>query len=236
VTRWLYPSIALTVLALAGSLYVYQARDSLLPEKVPVHWNAEGKANGFVQREDASSLLLYLLLVPAIMGGMVLLTVVLPWLSPKHFEIDRFRGTYGYIMFLIVALCAYIQVANVLGMMERPFDTVKLLIGGMMLFFALLGNVMGKVRRNFYVGVRTPWTLASDAVWEATHRLAAWLMVVGGVAGFIALLLGVPFYCCLIGVLVCVLIPIPYSLWLYKKLEREGKLETPDPTTEVQSR
>jgi uncharacterized membrane protein len=236
VTRWLYPSIALTVLALAGSLYVYQASDSLLPEKVPVHWNAEGKANGFVQREDASSLLLYLLLVPAIMGGMVLLTVVLPWLSPKHFEIDRFRGTYGYIMFLIVAFCAYIQVANVLGMMERPFDTVKLLIGGMMLFFALLGNVMGKVRRNFYVGVRTPWTLASDAVWEATHRLAAWLMVVGGVAGFIALLLGVPFYCCLIGVLVCVLIPIPYSLWLYKKLEREGKLETPDPTTEVQSR
>jgi uncharacterized membrane protein len=235
VTRWLYPSIVLTVLALAGSLYIYEARGSLLPEKVPVHWNAEGKADGFVPREG-QSLLVYLLLLPGVMGLMVLLTLVLPWLSPKHFEIDRFRGTYGYIMFLIVALFAYIQIANVLGMMERPLDTAKLLIGGIMLFFALLGNVMGKVRRNFYVGVRTPWTLASDAVWDATHRLAAWLMVLGGVAGFLLLLAGVPFYYCLIGVLICLLIPVPYSLWLYKKLERAGKLESPDPPAEVQSR
>jgi uncharacterized membrane protein len=236
VTRWLYLSIALTVLTLAGSLYVYHARDSLLPEKVPVHWNASSQADGWVSREDSGKLIVPLLLVPALMAAMVLLTVLLPWLSPKQFDINRFRDTYGYIMFLVEALFAYIQVANVLGMMERPFDTVKLLIGGMMLFFALLGNVMGKVRRNFYVGVRTPWTLASDAVWEQTHRLAAWLMTLGGVAGFVALLLGVPFYYCLIGVLVCVLFPVPYSLWLYKKLEREGKLETPDPTTEVQSR
>jgi uncharacterized membrane protein len=236
VTRWLYISIALTLVTLAASLYVYQARDTLLPEKVPVHWNAEGKADSFVSREDHGSLLLYLLLMPGVMALMVGLTLLLPWLSPKHFEIDRFRGTFGYIMALVVALFAYLQVANVLGMMERPLDTVKLVIGGMMLFFALLGNVMGKVRRNFYVGVRTPWTLASDAVWEPTHRLAAWLMVVGGVVGFVLVVAGVPFYYCLIVVLTCILVPVPYSLWLYKKLEREGKLDTPDPTAEVQSR
>jgi uncharacterized membrane protein len=235
VTRWLFLSVGLTVLTLAGSLYVYQARDTLLPEKVPVHWNASGQADSFVSREAGRHVALYLLLIPGVMAVMVVLTVLLPWLSPRQFDINRFRDTYGYIMFLVQALFAYIQVANVLGMMERPFDMVKLLVGGMMLFFALIGNVMGKVRRNFYVGVRTPWTLASDAVWEATHRLAAWLMVISGVAGFALLVLGVPFYYCLIGMLACLLIPIPYSLWLYKKLEREGKLDIPDSPAEVQA-
>ena len=59
-------------------------------------------------------------------------------------------------------------------------DIGRAMIGGMFLFFALLGNVMGKVRKNFYIGIRVPWTLASDRVWNDTHRLAAWMMVAGG--------------------------------------------------------
>ena len=69
-------------------------------------------------------------------------------------------------------------------------DIGRALIGGMFLFFALLGNVMGKVRKNFYIGIRVPWTLASDRVWNDTHRLAAWLMVGGGILGFLLVILG----------------------------------------------
>jgi uncharacterized membrane protein len=87
-----------------------------------------------------------------------------------------------------------------------------------------MGNVLGKVRRNFYVGVRTPWTLASDAVWEGTHRLAAWLFVVAGVGGFVLMMLGVPFWYCFGAAIALILLPVPYSLYLYKRLEREGKL------------
>src|SRR4029077_16753226 len=100
----------------------------------------------------------------------------------------------------------------------------QLLVAGLFLFFALLGNLIGKVQRNFWVGVRTPWTLASDAVWIRTHRLAAWLWVATGVAGFVAALVRVPFLILFIGSIAMALYPVLYSLFLYKKLERQGKL------------
>src|SRR5919204_301408 len=66
---------------------------------------------------------------------------------------------------------------------------VQALFAGLFLFFAVLGNVIGKVRSNFWMGVRTPWTLASPKVWERTHRLAAWLWVTVSIVGFVAVLL-----------------------------------------------
>ena len=221
-TRWLYASLVVTALALGASVYVSVFLYDRLPEQVPIHWNAAGEADGFVAKEH-SFLTFYL--IPLAMLGVAGLTLLLPWLSPKHFEIDRFRGTYGYIMFLVTALLGYLHLAVLLGSAwGSPLDVTRLVLGGIFLFLALLGNVLGKVRRNFYVGVRTPWTLASDAVWEATHRLAAWLMVAGGLLGFVALLLGVPFWWCFILLMVFVLIPVPYSLILYKRLQRQGKL------------
>jgi uncharacterized membrane protein len=101
----------------------------------------------------------------------------------------------------------------------------QMLMGGIFLFFALLGNVLGRVRRNFWMGVRTPWTLASEKVWNATHRLSAWLFLVVGLAGFVAILAGVHPFICLAVFLVVVFWPIFYSLWLYKRLERNGQLE-----------
>ena len=89
------------------------------------------------------------------------------------------------------------------------------------------GNVMGKVKRNFWMGVRTPWTLASERVWNQTHRVAAWLYTAIGIVGLIAVLLGVPMVVVFGTFIACVLFPIPYSLYLYKKLERQGKLESP---------
>ena len=106
---------------------------------------------------------------------------------------------------------------------NKFMDIGRAMIGGMFLFFALLGNVMGKVRKNFYIGIRVPWTLASDRVWNDTHRLAAWLMVAGGILGFL-LVISVPF-AWLIGVmLVTFLIPVVYSFVHYKALERRGAL------------
>ena len=72
---------------------------------------------------------------------------------------------------------------------EATVDLGRAFIAGMFLFFALLGNVIGKVRKNFYIGVRVPWTLASDRVWNDTHRLAAWVMVAAGVIGFVMIVL-----------------------------------------------
>ena len=98
------------------------------------------------------------------------------------------------------------------------------MIAGIFLFIALLGNVMGKVRKNFYIGFRVPWTLASDRVWNDTHRLAAWVMVAAGAIGFVLVIAGVsPIVA--IGLLIgSMLIPVVYSFIHYKSLERRGAL------------
>ena len=90
------------------------------------------------------------------------------------------------------------------------------------LFFALLGNVLGKVRRNFWIGVRTPWTLASERVWIDTHRFSARLFVAIGIAGFLAILAGAPIVTAVALLLASVLVCVVYSLVHSKRLERRG--------------
>jgi uncharacterized membrane protein len=90
------------------------------------------------------------------------------------------------------------------------------------LAFILLGNVLGKVRRNFWLGVRTPWTLASDRVWYATHRVAGKTMVVGGLVTMLAAMMGLPAYVSTGALMAGALVPVVFSLVYYKRLERAG--------------
>jgi len=223
-TRWLYGSILLAALAFAGSFYVYFFQNDRLPDQVPIHWDAHGRPDGFKPKEDAFGVFL---MVPAMMAGFGGLTLLLPWLSPKQFDVDRFRGTFQYIMMLIQGLFAFIHLLILLGSLKRdePFDMGRWIIAAVFLLFALMGNVLGQVRRNFWMGVRTPWTLASETVWNQTHRVSAWIFVGGGLAGFVAMLAGAPAFWCFIAFLVLLLAGlILYSLVLYKRLEKQGKL------------
>jgi uncharacterized membrane protein len=225
--RWLYVSLTLTILALGASVYVYANRETVLQARVPTHWDINGQPDHFTPREE---MLPHLLVLPGVMGLIIVLTFALPWLSPKHFSVDTFRDTFNYLMMLVVGLMAYLD-AVILTAYVHPelaangtIDIGRLLMSGIFPFFALLGNQLGKVRRNFWMGVRTPWTLASEAVWTQTHRVAAWVFVAVGVLGFIAALADVPLAICFGLLIVGALIPVVYSLILYKRLEKAGKL------------
>ena len=89
--------------------------------------------------------------------------------------------------------------------------------GTLCLFFVLFGNLLSKVRPNFFVGIRTPWTLASEHVWIATHRFAAWATVLSGLCGFTLVFAGRPQWS-LLPFLFVVLLSIVYSLVLYKRI------------------
>jgi uncharacterized membrane protein len=210
--HWIAATV-LTVLTIGFTAAVYPG----LPEKIPIHWNAAGEIDGWGSKPWA-------FLTPAILVGMLGLLRLLPWLSPKHFEIDTFRSTYAFIVLLVTVLFAYIHLLTLLPPLGYTIRIEKAMMGGMMLFFILLGNVLGKVQRNFFVGVRTPWTLASDRVWTETHRLAAYLFVGTGIVGLLSILIGLPFYVPLIVMGVAVVAIIGFSLVRYKQLERRGEL------------
>jgi uncharacterized membrane protein len=219
-SRWLMLSLALVVAVAASSAYLSANRAELFPEKVPVHWDINMQPDGFAQRDDVIQVFW---LVPMVGAGVLTLLCALPWLSPAQFKVDGFRRVYDYIVFLVMAMLAYIHAVLLYGQSHGHVSS-RWFMGGFFLFFGLIGNVLGKVRKNFWVGVRTPWTLASDVVWEKTHRLAAWLFVAAGIGGFAAVMCGVSPLWCFGGLIAAALVPVIYSLVLYKRLERAGQV------------
>lgn len=220
-TRWSLVSVALVVAATIGSFVVYQTSYDRLPEQIPIHWNIHGEPDGFVAKDNT---FMVFALGPLAMALLTALGAALPWLSPKRFEVRAFRETADFVVMLAVALIGFIDAVSLWGALDPAFPQGKVLIAGMFLFLGLVGNVLGRVRRNFYIGIRTPWTLADGTVWDRTHRLGAWLLTATGAVGFVAVLLGVPPWLCFVVLMAAVLVPAVYSLVLYKRLERAGQI------------
>ncbi|HXX16100.1 MAG TPA: SdpI family protein [Candidatus Eremiobacteraceae bacterium] len=206
--------IVLTALVAIATVAVYPR----LPDFVPSHWNLHNQPNGYSHK--------YMLFVfgPGFMVGIMLLMRALPWLSPKNFEVDSFRSSYLQIMLMLVCMFAYFQGLLIWGALGHSMDVGRAIIGGACLLLALLGNLMGKIRRNFYIGIRTPWAIANERVWNATHRFAAKTLVIGGLIGVLLTAIGVDGWPLLALLLAAALIPAIYSLVFYKQLERRGEL------------
>lgn len=202
-------------LAAAGAAYAW------LPERIPTHWNIHGQIDGYGSK-------LSILLMPAVMTAIFGLLLALPWLSPKHFELDSFRTTYGAISLAIIVFMGYMHGLMLWAALAGGFDITRALLAGLLLMFGFIGHSLTRVRRNFWVGVRTPWTLASEQVWDDTHRLASKLFVAAAVAGLAVVILPLPVPAILIAVLGLIMAaavaPAIYSLIHYKRLQQRGKI------------
>jgi uncharacterized membrane protein len=207
-------ALLLTALVAMADVWAYPR----LPDTIATHWNLHNVANGW------SPKWVLFLAGPGLMVALMLLMRVLPWLSPKNFEVDSFRVTYLQIMVMVVCVAAYLQLLLLWSGLGHAMNIGRATIGGICLLFALLGNLMGKVRRNFFVGVRTPWTLANERVWNATHRFAAKTMVLGGLAGLAMTAAGVEGWPVLGVLLAGASAPVVYSLVMYKQMEARGQL------------
>jgi uncharacterized membrane protein len=210
-------------LVIAGLIFLALAIYSLivasgLPDIVPTHWNVHNQPDQFGSKWTA------VLIMPGVMAMMMLLIVALPALSPKKFEIDTFRGTFNYIMLLVMAMQAALGFTILEATKGHQVRMDRILLAIIFLFFGLLGNVLGKVRRNFYMGIRTPWTLADEKVWDKTHRSAAKIWTVGGVLGCVIAMIGVPFWVTFTLLIGMALVPVVQSYFFYRKMDRSGTL------------
>ncbi len=210
-----WSAVALVVAVWAASAWLYPS----LPARIPTHWGIDGKVDGYGAKGWA------VFLLPGLIVWVVFLFRLLPALSPRNFEVEAFRSTYLLIMVLILGLFSFIHGMALYGAFHPELGGMsRALFGVMFLFFAPLGNVLGKVRRNFYIGVRTPWTLASERVWADTHRLAAWLLVLGSLVGFGITATGLPLVAAFVVLMGSLLVPVLYSFAHSKSLERRGAL------------
>lgn len=202
-------SIVIILLSAAASAYYYPA----LADQVPTHWNASGEVDGY------SGKLTGALIGPLGALGTMLLLWVIPLISPKGFKTSEFQPVVNIFQVTLVAFMAAVGGMILSAGLGKEVSMERLLPAGIGLLFIVTGNYMGKVRKNFFIGIRTPWTLASDEVWARTHRLGGYLFVFAGV-GMIAVGFYLPSAIVIVTLsLIASFVPIIYSYFLYRQIE-----------------
>jgi len=142
---------------------------------VAVHFGPDGQPNGYQPRDMA------MILMPAItLVTLIGCLWILPRLLPKSASLERSQTVYGIIMLAVTALLAVCFAGIVMTAAGKAPDILKIVLAGTGLLFVVIGNYMPKMRRNWLMGIRTPWTLADERVWDKTHRFAGPLFMLGG--------------------------------------------------------
>ena len=174
----------LALVALAADAVLSAAAYRLLPERVPIHWNLSGQVDRHGSKLELA------LFGPLAIAGVWALLLLLSRIDPRLADRPRgelpdatpgeSEGSYWTIIHLVVVALVLLHGGIILSASGLVRGPDRLLAVGLALLLLLPGNFMGRLRPNWFVGIRTPWTLASDDVWRRTHRLAAGLMVGGG--------------------------------------------------------
>ncbi len=206
--RKLAPGLVALLVAAGVSVWLYPQ----LPAEVATHFDFEGQPNGWSSRLVAS------LLGPGIGLGLGLLFTVFPRIDPRRASYALHGPTYWTIANAAMGLLAVIHVLTLGKAVGWSVDmnlVASLGVGGM---FIVIGNLMTRIRPNWFIGIRTPWTLSSDTVWRKTHRLGAVTFMIAGVCIVVGGLAARPLGAVALGgALVAGLIPVVYSWVLWRR-------------------
>jgi uncharacterized membrane protein len=204
--------IALLITALAGVGSVLAAPE--LPAEMAIHWDASGTADDYAAREVGLTLL------PALAVAMLGLFALLPRIDPLGANIQRFRAAYDWFAVLTVALLAYLHGVVLAVNIGYDLSVVQLLAPAVAVVYVAIGFLFERAERNWFVGVRTPWTLSDERVWDQTHRHTAPLFVVAGVVALGAVSFSDYAMVLLVGpVTLIALWSVLYSFILYRGLD-----------------
>jgi len=146
-----------------------------LPEQVPSHWNAAGEIDGYMGRFGGA------FFMPSIMLGLLVMFWIIPKIDPKKANYLRMGKAYSLVVFAIILFMGAIYGGTIAAVYGHKMAVPRVAMTGIGLLLIIIGNYMGKIKYNYMFGIRTPWTLANEDVWNKTHRVMAPLWVVGGV-------------------------------------------------------
>lgn len=202
--------ILLILGTLALGLYLYPD----LPDKMPSHWNIHGEV------DDWSSKSFGVWFFPLLNLGLYLLLLVIPYIDPRRQNYQRFQGAYWAMRLLLHIFLAGLYILTLLVSLGYPLKVDFFVKFSVSLLFLLIGNYMGKIKHNYFVGFKTPWTLASEEVWYKTHRFGAPLWVGAGLLGMILSFIDKPWasYTLFGAFILMAFIPMVYSYLLYRRI------------------
>jgi uncharacterized membrane protein len=197
------------LLAIAVSLLFSQQ----MPDQMATHWNADGEVDGYMPKFWA------LLFMPVLMAMVAGLMYFFPTIDPLRKNVEKFREHYENFIALMMGFLLLVHLQTVLwnaGTEIDPGITISLGLGVLMVY---IGFMMSKAKRNWFIGIRTPWTLSSDEVWDKTHALGSKMFMAAGV--IVAIGTFIPdyrFIFVILPVLVAAIVPAIYSYFVFRNL------------------
>ena len=204
-------AIALIIISFIISIYFY----NLFPEKIASHWNTSGEVDSYMSKGIG------LFLFPIVSLAILLLFLFIPLIDPLKKNIVKFRKYFDWFILLIIFFLFYIYLLTIFWNLGYEFNMNLALIPALGFLFYFIGILIEKSKRNWFVGIRTPWTLSSDKVWDKTHKLGGKLFKISGIIAIIGIFFEkYIIWFVLIPVLISVVWTFVYSYVEYRKLKK----------------
>jgi uncharacterized membrane protein len=205
------PFIAIALIPFAYLIYIWNR----LPEKVPMHWNGAGEIDRYGDKTELVGVLFLLV------GINYFVFLIIPYVDPKQ-KLQN-MGNKLNIMRMILTLFMSALALFILYSVEQKNSNpgfVFVIIG---LLFAFLGNYSKTIKPNYFIGIKTPWTLENEEVWKKTHELGGKLWFVGGLLMALTFVLpnNIQFYTFMGITAVITIIPILYSYRIFNKIKNQ---------------
>lgn len=185
------------------------------PDRIPTHFNGDGVP------DDYSSKGFGLFLLPLVNIAMYIMFIILPKIDPSRRNYGLFLDKYNVIRMVLHIFITFVFFLTSIYALGYHYNMTMLILYGVLILFLVLGNVMGNVRHNYFIGVRTPWTLANEEVWTKTHRMTSKLWVFSTLIMMIVLpLVPAPDIAFIAYAATISIIPIVYSYVIFRKIEK----------------
>jgi len=185
-----------------------------LPDQVASHWDINDQVNGYMLKFWG------VFLMPLVSLGMFLISLLIPNIDPLKANIAKFRKTFNLFVTIIIGFMVYIHALTLLwNLGYTNLGIRKTMLSAMGPLFILIGYLLRKAKRSWFIGIRTPWTLSTDAVWGETHRIGGILFMFSGVLAIIGGFSGgmIAFWSLMIPTMGSVIFLFLYSFVLYQR-------------------
>lgn len=200
--------ILIAAAVIAGALFWNQ-----LPEQMASHWNENDQVDGYIAKFWG------VWMMPLVTLGMYALFLIIPAIDPLKANIAKFRGVFNLFILLITAFMLYVHGLTLAWNLGYEFRMSAAMLPFMGILFIFIGYMLRQAKRNWFIGIRTPWTLSSDFVWDKTHQLGSILFIASGVLAFAGSFFGgsTALWLTLLPVLGSALFLMVYSYVLYQR-------------------
>jgi len=162
------------------ALYFYP----MMPDQIVSHWNANGQVDGYISKFWG------LFLMPIISLTIALLFMWIPTIDPLKANIEKFRKYFDLFILFLTVFLFYTYGLTIAWNQGARFDMTYALLPALSVFIFYAGVLIEKSKRNWFIGIRTPWTLSSDTVWEKTHKIGGFLFKLSAACGIVGVLFG----------------------------------------------